>query len=808
MVRSFWMGTPVAALALAAAAWGQTPLRLPAAAPQNTTQAPAPVRPAQPGERFITVQELNRPAQQCRIVRTWVQADGSQAHQVQAVDTGEMMTIVESGAVAMPAAPGRPRVRSVATTIFHWGRSSRPPRGSPIPPVPVETARRRGWHAGTPVAGGDGAPTSQLLPGGTRVIAPKQPFLTRILPWRRPVTQPAMGVGPERPDLAFEMTAQTMEPGDTRVTRQYPPGRTVTAVVQPKRPLRDRIRTAKKELPLEGGVVVSGSTVPVAEPLEPSGPDNSWPKAYTSPAPPKKPVVARRQAPRKPVVVSKPAPARPVAVRTEAKPNFLQRLFGKPKQVPGMPHRPAPKQVASRKQEVEETRVPPRKKVAVKVAVEPAKPTNLRESWGKVEPLDPPPSVRQATEKAVAASQAPLKPEIDVAAVVPLPDEPLPHSRKPQADPLFDPSPYRKRTPEVTNKPVVAKAPAPLPPAPPEPKKETDDLTKVADKRSEDAEPKTDPVPPGLGSVLAAGAPRYLPVPIPTVPPARPVTPPAQPPQAPQPNRTVNRGPQVEPMSGMGNAFTVPGPTKPIPSETGTSELSANAFSSPEPAGPPPGSPQAPPAPMPQQLPRVSPALAANPSLAAGYPVPPQNYGAGLPRVPEQPGAVAGVARIPVAPPYIPAVYSGYGMPNSMAAMPAPVSYQASYSPPAQPVQAAAPTTAQTMQMLHESDFPSQREWAAEQLSDLNWRTNPQVVQALLVAARGDPAPMVRACCVRTLMKMQANTMPVVSTIQALKHDADPRVRDAVGEALVSFGVGPAAPGQATVQPVSAPEPR
>jgi hypothetical protein len=253
----------------------------------------------------------------------------------------------------------------------------------------------------------------------------------------------------------------------------------------------------------------------------------------------------------------------------------------------------------------------------------------------------------------------------------------------------------------------------------------------------------------------------------------------------------------------MANAFTVPGPTKPIPSETTPGELSANAFSSPEPEGQPPASPTPPLPPRPGML---NPALAANPALASGYPVPPQAYGAGLPPMPIQPGAVGGVARIPVMPQYVPAVYYNYGMMSPMAGMPGPMMAQTGYYAAGQPVQSAAPTTAQMMQMLRQSDFPSQREWAADQLSDLNWRTNPQVVQALMVAAKDDPAPMVRACCVRTLMKMQANTMPVVTTIQALKRDADPRVRDAVGEALVSFGVGPAAPGQATVQPVSAPE--
>jgi len=74
-------------------------------------------------------------------------------------------------------------------------------------------------------------------------------------------------------------------------------------------------------------------------------------------------------------------------------------------------------------------------------------------------------------------------------------------------------------------------------------------------------------------------------------------------------------------------------------------------------------------------------------------------------------------------------------------------------------------------------------------------------VQALLAAAKADPAPMVRACCVRSLMKMQVNTVPVVEAVRQLKSDPDPRVRDAVGEALVALGVE-AAPASAPIRPV------
>jgi len=155
-----------------------------------------------------------------------------------------------------------------------------------------------------------------------------------------------------------------------------------------------------------------------------------------------------------------------------------------------------------------------------------------------------------------------------------------------------------------------------------------------------------------------------------------------------------------------------------------------------------------------------------------------------------------GMARVPMMPPgYVPAAYSNYGAPASRA-MPAP--YQGYAPAPQAPAQSSA---AQTIQMLRDSDFPSQREWAADQLAGLNWRNYPQAVQALLAGAKADPAPMVRACCVRSLMKMQVNTVPVVEAMRQLKSDPDPRVRDAVGEALVALGVE-AAPASAPIRPV------
>src|SRR5262249_37614364 len=93
------------------------------------------------------------------------------------------------------------------------------------------------------------------------------------------------------------------------------------------------------------------------------------------------------------------------------------------------------------------------------------------------------------------------------------------------------------------------------------------------------------------------------------------------------------------------------------------------------------------------------------------------------------------------------------------------------------------------LQMLRESDYPSQREWAADQLAASRWQGNPQVGSSLLTSAKEDPAPMVRAGCVRALARMRIKTGPAGTVLQQLQADADPRVRDAVADALATMGI-------------------
>ncbi len=96
MVRSHWIGPVFGVLALTGLAAGQT-----------TT----PFVPASTGDaegQIVTVQEMGKPAQKCKVLKKWIEPDGAHAYQVQALETGEVLTIADAPATAPGAAHGGP----------------------------------------------------------------------------------------------------------------------------------------------------------------------------------------------------------------------------------------------------------------------------------------------------------------------------------------------------------------------------------------------------------------------------------------------------------------------------------------------------------------------------------------------------------------------------------------------------------------------------------------------------------------------------------------------------------------------------
>jgi hypothetical protein len=187
----------------------------------------------------------------------------------------------------------------------------------------------------------------------------------------------------------------------------------------------------------------------------------------------------------------------------------------------------------------------------------------------------------------------------------------------------------------------------------------------------------------------------------------------------------------------MGNAFTLAGTRRPIPADFGGTPQEPNGFG--------------------DAVPQMR-----------GQGSPPRAYGMGTYGYPRPPMPVNPLMSVPYQP----------------AAAQLPVAV------------APAPGVPQLLATLKESLYPSQREGAAEQLSELDWRIQPKVVEGLMTAAREDPAATVRATCVRALAHMKVNTSEAAALVQSLKGDRDPRVRQEAEEALATLGIsaGPAEP--------------
>jgi hypothetical protein len=264
------------------------------------------------------------------------------------------------------------------------------------------------------------------------------------------------------------------------------------------------------------------------------------------------------------------------------------------------------------------------------------------------------------------------------------------------------------------------------------------------------------PIPLGAQSVIQAGDPgpggvRYMPVPMVTIPdvrraPVPPMTNPAQ---------VYGTSGNVATPAGFtqANAFT-PGSSSPMLAQT------ANAFG---PAG--------------QTMP-VAPS-SQPPSMYTGTGTVAQ-------------GGYAATSNTMANPSVVPAGYQEVGLPNqTVAAAYHPMGYQESLPSSALTPVRATPDALRQMEIaLRDSLYPSQRELAAQSLATADWHSHPTVVQLLTTAAKEDPAPTVRATCVRCLANMHVNTGPVLTVVRGLKNDKDPHVRQEAERALSILAAG------------------
>lgn len=83
---------------------------------------------------------------------------------------------------------------------------------------------------------------------------------------------------------------------------------------------------------------------------------------------------------------------------------------------------------------------------------------------------------------------------------------------------------------------------------------------------------------------------------------------------------------------------------------------------------------------------------------------------------------------------------------------------------------------------LRDDMMPSMREIAAETLSQNAGRNRPEVIAALAEAAQKDPAPTVRACCLRCLTTMSVSSPECMAALQKLNAESGAVIR--VGGAI------------------------
>ena len=160
MAWSKWKGACVVGLlASVGLAWSQAPMG-------NRSTPPSP-------ERIMTLHE-NGKALRCRVVQSWRTSNGTQAYQLQVIETGELVTILEDGPAT--TVPGSSATR-LPMRILHWGQRDRvPPAGAPVPPQVIEPARtspiqRTSVQTVTPAAA-TVSPCDGVIVGNTPRIIP------------------------------------------------------------------------------------------------------------------------------------------------------------------------------------------------------------------------------------------------------------------------------------------------------------------------------------------------------------------------------------------------------------------------------------------------------------------------------------------------------------------------------------------------------------------------------------------------------------------------------------------------------------
>jgi hypothetical protein len=829
MVRSSWIGPVIVGLAVTGLAWSQT-------------GSPAPPI-AETKERTLTLQEAQRPAQKCKLLRSWRQANGAKAYLVQSLNTGEFITIAEIAEASGSS-------RAAATKIYHWGDGQNPPADTPGMPNnalilgdPIARFGKVVPPPATTVSYSDVPPASPTIPAQPALVKQEMPL---SLP-RQADSIPAPTAVPPTLPLPAPVKPEMATPARPALVKQETPpalpiradSKSTPSVMPPALPSWPA--PVKQETPPSLPVRTESKPAPASVPVTTALPDNKTlvPSMGASLSPlPVQPaeapaIPATSKAPDSDLVIIVPLPNQPESKSppmTDSKPATRPVVMDANPALPGTPLPLLPDSKSTPPAIVKSTEMPsvsPLTKPALLgmpatlTLDQTAPPADWRQSWGRVDvsvnSSAPTPTTTPTTEPSTSSSVKTAQTPVALTKPVdPLTSgdhpmvklaNPVKAETKRSSDNVPSPQGVVVKADAVVNAPALTKAPVQVAWNSADSRTQTNPTVPVAaNPVAPPASVTSLPVVASLSSATSCPPPPCLPQATPcsptkTCPPIVECLPSTTtclpPPPPPAPKSTLLPGMQSvaaarQAQPGVQNVQIADGPNAfSPPSGKGADQVASQAAPLPQMSCPP--------GPMPMIVPSAPMDSGISPALANAFTLPgttrpiPANFGPPA-QVPNafSDGNTGPVAYAPMplpslANPQIPLVDRG-PVPVRVVSVSSPI--QGTGSPQ------------HLVAILRDSLYPSQRGDAAQALANQDWRAQPQLVEALVKAAKEDPAPIVRAECVHSLAHMGAATLPVVKVCQALKADPDPRVRKEAEQALLAL-VGSGQYDEALFRPVS-----
>ena len=754
MLRKLWLSSLLLALT-------GTTIGLAYSEPQTNNEI------QKPKDRFLTVNEKGKDPVKCRLILAWTTKTSQQCYLVEAIETGNKITIVQNAATSK---------EKNSTTNYHWANANTPPASSPIPPEYNNVKAAPLKIEPVKVEAKTAVNTSTVVPMQTAIQKDNKPLKIETatikkevdIPIGKPlatefITIPAPGsdkivVIPEKSKKLF-----ATKPAQTNTDKIVILKEEKNLVATSSGPEKVILIT---ELPLKAIFVAK----PIDKVTSATNKDNQItsntianPVNNKSDSSNAEPIAASKAA-------NKNADATTSILKETKKPEFEQpkaqdwrKSWGKLDISQEKNPNTKSDTVEAELPHADRTKPDPLKsedflhpKLEEKIAKKAVKAVGKESSNKEIEAIVSggvaPKTIAELTENSIPKVAPKTSPQIapkesPTATLKVIPKEnPKPIAiYKLKASPKLIADPIEKTNPLPV---IVIKEPR-------QPKivlikKKEPTETKTSDvidrtmgrvfgfwAKTSSIDPSEEKTPLGNGSVLAAGAPPVQVIPYMTNGQPMGAPPTAQmfrPPQAPQlyPNNpSTGMAGASYPTQGMANAFTPVPNQRPIPSDTESTIVMQNAF---------------------------------NPLIPKEGFIPPQGF------------APSGINSNDI-------------MIQNMASAQMPANMMA-YIQPQPTTMPVDMVLMENVQMLKTANQPSQREYAAEQLSKIRGISMNQAVHALATAVKEDPAPLVRAACIRSLTRMKINTIEVLEVINEKKTDLDPRVRLEADQAMIQLTSG------------------